>query len=168
MMTLAVHVVALAILAAGSPAEPPAPITTAGWGRVRVGMSRLAASRALGGDLRLAEGTTHDAGCHYGTSTRAPGLLFMIENGRVVRVETRSPAYTTPSGVRVGDTEASARQVYAGRAVITPHKYFPGGHYLVVRTTDRKRAVVVETNEGKVVAVRGGQQPAVEYVEGCS
>ena len=56
MMTLAAHVVALAILAAGSPGEPPAPITTGGWGRVRVGMSRLAASRALGGDLRLAEG----------------------------------------------------------------------------------------------------------------
>lgn len=87
------------------------------------------------------------------TSTRAPGLLFIIEKGR---------------GVHVGDAEASARQAYAGRAVITPHKYSPSGYYLLVRTADRKRAVVIETNEGKVVAVRGGQQPAVEYVEGCS
>jgi hypothetical protein len=158
----------VAMVAAAAAAAPPAPITTAGWGRVRVGMSRSAASRALGGDLRLGKGTTDATGCHYRTSTRAPGLLFMIENGRVVRVETRSAAYVTPSGVRVGDTEAAAREAYAGRAVITPHKYSASGHYLVIRTADGKRAVVIETDEGKVVAVRGGQEPAVEYVEGCS
>jgi hypothetical protein len=159
---------ALAMLGAVLAVDASAPITTAGWGRVRVGMSRSAAARALGGDLRLPAGTTDATGCHYRTSTRAPGLLFMIEEGRVVRVETKSPTYVTPSGVRVGDTEASAREAYAGRAVITPHKYSPGGHSLMIRTADRKRAVVIETSEGKVVAVRGGQLPAVEYVEGCS
>jgi hypothetical protein len=38
----------------------------------------------------------------------------------------------------------------------------------VIRTADGKRAVVIETDQGKVVAVRGGLLPAVEYVEGCS
>lgn len=167
-MTRLCLAVVLALLAAASSAADLAPITTAGWGRVRVGMSRQAAARALGGDLRLPTGMTDASGCHYRTATKAPGLRFMIEGGRVVRVETKDPRYATPSGVRVGDTESKARDAYAGRAAISPHKYSSTGHYLVIRTSDGRRAVVIETDEGKVVAIRGGQEPAVEYVEGCS
>lgn len=144
------------------------PITTAGWGPVRVGMSLRDASSALGSELVAPKGLVGTDDCHYRTTTEAPGLLFMLEEGRIVRVETRSAHYSTPSGVRVGDTEALAQKAYAGRAVRKPHKYSPRGHYLVISTADRKRAVVIETDEGRVVAVRGGQEPAVEYVEGCS
>jgi hypothetical protein len=164
----AAAILALVSLSATSSAADLAPITTAGWGRVRVGMSRQAAARALGGDLRRPKGVLDATGCHSRTSARAPGLLFMVEGGRVVRVETKDPRYVTPSGVRVGDTEARARDAYVGRATVTPHKYSSTGHYLVIKTTDGRRAVVIETDEGKVVAVRGGQEPAVEYVEGCS
>jgi pyruvate/2-oxoglutarate dehydrogenase complex dihydrolipoamide dehydrogenase (E3) component len=92
----------------------------------------------------------------------------MVDDGRIVRVETKERNYSTPSGVRVGDTEEDAMRAYAGRAEVRPHKYTPSGHYLVVSDADGKRAVVVETDKGRVVAIRGGLKPAVEYVEGCS
>jgi hypothetical protein len=142
-----------------------APITTAGWGPVRVGMSVADVSRALGGDFAARDSAI---GCHYRSSAKAPGLLFMIENGRVVRVETKSRAFATPSGVRVGDTEAAAMKSYGGRARVTPHKYSAAGHYLTIPTSDGKAAVVIETDGSTIVAIRGGRRPAVEYVEGRS
>jgi hypothetical protein len=49
---------------------------------------------------------------------------------------------------------------------VRPHKYSPSGHYLVV-VTSAKHAVVIETDGERVDALRGGEIPAVEYVEGC-
>jgi len=126
------------------------------------------ASAAMGTPLVVGEGFSDTDYCHYRLTPSAPGLLFMVEDGRIVRVETTGPNYATPSGVRVGDSERSARRVYAGRAMVQPHKYTPTGHYLVVPTSDSKLAIVVETEDGRVVAIRGGQRPAVEKVEGCS
>ena len=70
--------------------------------------------------------------------------------------------------VRVGDGEEAALRTYAGRSQVLPHKYSDTGKYIVVATSDGKRAVVVETDQGRVTQIRGGQRPAVEYVEGCS
>lgn len=147
---------------------PSPPFTTAGWGPVRVGMPVAEVSAALSGAFRLAEGFKVTDGCQYWFAPPVTDIRFMVEEGRVVRIETRHSRYATVSGVRVGDTEVSARRVYAGRAVIKPHKYSTTGHYLVVSTQDGRRAVVVETDDGRVVQIRTGQQPAVEYVEGCS
>jgi hypothetical protein len=71
-------------------------------------------------------------------------------------------------GVRVGDSEESARNVYGQRAFARPHKYLQGALYLIVYTADRDAAVVLEIVNGRVVSIRGGLIPAVEYVEGCS
>jgi len=142
-------------------------ITTAGWGPVHVGMSstdsRLAQLRFE--PVPAASGVEH---CHYIQSVDVPELRVMIEAGKVVRVETHQGRYSTPSGVRVGDSEESARNVYGQRAVARPHKYLQGALYLIVYTADRDAAVVLEIVNGRVVSIRGGLIPAVEYVEGCS
>jgi hypothetical protein len=156
---------ALAALLAGSVVAPP--LTTAGWGAVRVGMTPAQAAARLGSRLVVPKGADPTA-CHYRTTAPAPGLLFMVENGRIVRVETKDARYATLSGVRVGDSQDSALATYAGRARVMPHKYSDTGKYIVVATSDGKRAVVVETDQGRVTQIRGGQRPAVEYVEGCS
>ena len=126
------------------------------------------ASAVLQGEFKLADGFTGSDGCQYWLSASAPQVRFMVEKGRVVRADTNSKRYATLSGVRVGDTEVVARRAYEGRALIKPHKYSPAGHYLVVSTRDGKRAVVIETDDNTVVGIRSGEQPAVEYVEGCS
>jgi hypothetical protein len=41
------------------------------------------------------------------------------------------------------------------------------GQYLIVRSRDRRHALIFETNGVKVVEIRGGLLPAAEYVEGC-
>lgn len=116
--------------------------------------------------FRLAAGFGESDGCAYLESPVAPGLRVMVEGGRVVRVETDRPSYSTDAGVRVGDTLARARAAYPHR-LEKPHKYADDGEYLIVYSADRKRPVLIEVVEGKVVAIRGGVVPPVEYVEGC-
>ena len=51
---------------------------------------------------------------------------------------------------------------------IEAHKYEEGGHYFVVRTNGGTRAIVLDVYGGRVQAIRGGEFPAVMYVEGCA
>ncbi len=163
-ITAAALVLTVATVLAG--ATPP--ITMRGWGAVKVGMTPAEASAALGSPLEIPQGeSAFAAECHYRTTAGAPGLLFMVEDNRIVRVQTKRREYSTPTGVRVGDSEEQAIRAYTGRAEVRPHKYSPSGHYLVILASDGRHAVVVETDKGKVVAIRGGRRPAVEYVEGC-
>jgi hypothetical protein len=158
--TVVVAVVVTAAWALGA----DAPITDRGWGRVQVGM-QIAALRGLG--FRLAPGFAQGDGCAYLESPKAPDLRVMVEAGRVVRVETNRARYSTTAGVRVGDTVMKVRDVYSAGAVERPHKYVGDGEYFIVHTSDRKRALLIEIVEGKVVQIRGGLVPPVEYVEGC-
>ena len=94
-------------------------------------------------------------------------VWLMFENGRVVRVEVLGGRIATLSGVRVGDTEEQVRKTYGARLVVEPHKYDDNGHYLIVFSSDRKQALVMET-DGKVVTdFRAGLAGPAEYVEGC-
>jgi hypothetical protein len=157
----------LALIGQLSGPVPEAPITFCGIGPVRVGATLEAASRAAGEPL---SGPAAEAGseCRYVRATRWPEVLFMVEKGRIVRVETRDGRYRTWSGARVGDPEATVRGLYAGRLEVTPHKYDERGHYLIVRSRDRRHALVLETDGEKVTRIRSGRVPAAEYVEGCS
>jgi hypothetical protein len=91
----------------------------------------------------------------------------MVESGRIVRVETRDKAFRTVSGAHVGDTEARVRALYGKRLEVTRHKYDENGRYFIVRSADRRRALVLETDGKIVVFIRAGLLPAAEYVEGC-
>jgi hypothetical protein len=85
-----------------------------------------------------------------------------------VRVETKDRRFRTASGARVGDSEATVRRIYGRRLEVTGHKYDEKGHYLIVRSSDRRYAMVIETDGKRVVFIRSGVLPAAEYVEGCS
>ncbi len=94
-----------------------------------------------------------------------PGLVFMIEEGRVTRAETSKPLPTS-IGFTVG---AATDEIKRKRpdVVVEPHKYEPAGHYLTLKSKDGKTALLMEAANGTVTHVRGGLFPSVQYVEGC-
>lgn len=164
-----------------SPAAPPEAADTTwavrldGAGPVRVGMTVDEARAALGGDFVVGGqgGGAEPQGCEYAWSAAAPaGLAFMVEGGRVVRVDVGdSSAVATRMGARVGDTEEQVRALYGGRVQIQPHRYVEGGRYLVVlpvEPRDGRLRMVFETDGERVTRYRAGTTPQVEWVEGCA
>jgi hypothetical protein len=169
-----------ATLPADSAAPSAAPADTAwtvgfdGAGPVRVGMTFPEARAALGGDLAMNADTQHPEGadrCDYPRSARLPaGMMVMVVDQRVARVEVDSGSVATAEGARIGDTEARIEQLYPGRVTVQPHKY-TDGHYLVVRpaaAADTTHLLVFETDGRVVQRFRAGQKPQVEWVEGCA
>lgn len=154
-----------------TPAEPAANhMTEYGYGPLRAGMTYDAAIDSLKGALKTGA-RANLAECEYVTWEGGPaGLLIMVLENRIARVETRDSAITTAEGARVGDTEEHVMSLYPGRISVSPHKYTEG-HYLTVKSAnavDTLNLLVFETDKGKVTTFRGGLKPAVEFVEGCS
>ena len=143
-------------------------ITSTGVGPVAVGMSVRQALDAGRGDVARVDSEPLTEGCSYLEFQSNDSIRVMIEGKRVVRVEVWAPGIPTPSGLQVGDSEARARRIYRNRMTIEEHKYEEGGHYFVVRTNGGTRAIVLDVHGGRVQAIRGGEFPAVMYVEGCA
>jgi len=144
------------------------PVADTGFGPITIGMTPEQANAAVGGALQLPPGTTMD--CAYATHRAVDSLAFMIEQGRIVRVDVRRHDVQTAEGARVGDSEARVQQLYPGRVRVSPHKY-TDGHYLTVVPSDtatHRFRLIFETDGAVVTKYRGGALPQVEYVEGCS
>lgn len=139
-------------------------------GRLQYGMNQSEAAKAFGlpGDAAPTVG-----GCRNWSPAGTPGgLHFLIENGRVVRVDVDSGTVTTTEGAGIGTSEENVQRLYAGHIETRPHKYQSdqGWHYLVYRaaeSADSAYRIVFETDGRQVRSFRAGLEPAVEYVEGC-
>ena len=160
--------------AAPGPSKPLAEwiswtVADTGFGPIVIGMTPAQANGAVGGTLELPQGMTIDA-CDYAFPRGVDSLKFMIEQGKVVRIDVRRHDIRTAEGARVGDTEARIQQLYPGRVRVSPHKY-TDGHYLTVTPPDtvgHPFRLIFETDGAVVKNFRGGAVPQVEYVEGCS
>ena len=146
---------------------PPQWIVRAdGIGPLRVGVTLAEASRTLGETLRITQ-----AGCdHVNPTTMPEGILLMVIDDTVARVEIDSAGIRTTEGAQVGDSESRVLELYGARARIEPHKYtYPDGHYVVVTPPgDTLHRIIFETLKGRVTTYRAGRVPAVQLVEGCS
>jgi hypothetical protein len=153
-------------------AQPPAwPLADArlslqGLGAVRIGMRSDAVGKAA--QAELAERPSGSEGCVQSYVRRDPGIVFMFEKDILTRVDFADPHHATLRGVRIGDAESRARELYKGEFEERPHKYVADGRYLIVRSADRRYALVMETDGRFVTRLRAGAMPSVEYVEGCS
>ncbi|MEW5931464.1 MAG: hypothetical protein AB1941_28690 [Gemmatimonadota bacterium] len=139
-----------------------------GAGPVQVGMPLAAAATALGAtpDTAAARG-----GCSYLRPAGGPGgVMVMVNEGQVARVDVDGATARTAEGAGVGDAEARVRELYAGRVTESPHKYTDGRYLTVTPQTPADSAVrlVFETDGAKVTRFRAGRLPEVEWVEGCS
>ena len=138
-------------------------------GPIRVGMSVAQAEAAAG--VKLTRPDNRE--CSYIRPQNSNyDFLMMVTNNRIARIDVRGKSrITTISGSRIGDTESKIKSLYPGQITVTPHKYQPKGHYLIFTPKDRNEAnyrIVFETNGTRVTSFRGGKQPEVEWVEGCS
>ena len=160
----------LALLAAGGAAAQTADKDRFGWlglAPVEAGQTLQQAEAALGAPLQPAAATPQR--CQVLSSPARPGVGYVVAEGRVTRMETRDRRYATVSGLRVGDDVAKVRRIYGARLDVRPHPYFAKGQVLAVYSPDRRFALVMESDDaGRIVTLRGGLVPAVEFLEGCS
>lgn len=150
-----------------STTTPPAPKGTVAFDAVpplRIGMSAKEARTALDIPAKPANAEA----CSYLDTDGKSAAYAMMAKDTIVRLEVRDKSLATEAGARVGDSEQSVLDLYAGRVSVQPHKYLPAGHYLVVTTpSDAKLRLVFETDGKLVTTYRVGREPEVEQVEGC-
>ena len=161
---------AVILLTAGlSGSAATARLTYRAWGGARVGMTERQLQRAVG-PLKKDEALPGGE-CHYAAPARGPkGIAYMIERGRVQRIDVQSGVTATAEGVRIGDTEQRVKSVYGRRVKVAVHPYDEHGHYLTVRPTgaDRGYLLIFETDGKKVISFRSGKGEYVQYIEGCA
>ena len=143
------------------------PITFFGIGAIKVGARVSRIRETVGVEFKDAELSTSDESCQQYQIGNDDSLVIMAEDGIITRVETWDSRYRTASGAKVGDTEAQVQRIYGRRLAIEQHTYDETGHYLIVRSKDRKYALVMETDGKVVTGIRAGRSPSAEYVEGC-
>jgi hypothetical protein len=137
-----------------------------GIGPLRMGVSLAEGARLLGEPLSVVNDE-----CDHVNPTKMPdGVLLMVIEDTLVRVQIDSAGIRTVEGAQVGDSESRILELYGARARIEPHKYsYPEGHYVVVTPPgDSVHRTIFETFKGRVTKYRAGRLPAVQYVEGCS
>lgn len=132
-------------------------------GRVTFGVP-LAQVETILGEQAMGLDQTDNPECSYVAFKALPKVRLMIEKGIVTRADV-DPDIANITGVRVGDTEAVARQK-APNATIGPHKYVPKGHVFTVAGS-ADTAIIMESDGSTITRIRAGKQPAVAYVEGC-
>jgi hypothetical protein len=137
-----------------------------GVGPVKIGMT-LAQLRATLHQKLPEENDAASDNCFYVRAKGHEHIAFMIEDGKLVRIDVNAPAISTTSGLQVGDSEARVRQLYGSKVKVTPHKYVDTGHYLTVRLQDRRYGIRFETDKGKITKYYVGTYEAIQYVEGC-
>jgi hypothetical protein len=143
-------------------------------GVIRIGASLDEARRVLGDRRAALKSNTPRSPideCAYLTSSTLPnGLSVMFQHGRAVRIDVRSAAIKTASGVGLGTSEDDVRRAYVARIETTLRKYAVG-HYLTYTAaddSDRGLGMVFETDGAYVTSFRIGTTEAVALVEGCS
>lgn len=133
------------------------------YGAIRFGDKLTTAERTLG---EKASAETISEGCDYASFKSYPQVRFMVVNQIVTRVDVRTPGIPTSLGIRIGTPLAEVKRRYP-QVLIEPNKYDEKGHNLIFRSKDGKRAFVFYETKGVVQHIQAGQQPSVEWVEGC-
>jgi hypothetical protein len=136
-----------------------------GVNSVKIGMTLAQVKAAIGGKFKEEESGSE--GCFFLDSVNQPSFGFMIEDGKLSRINVKKKGPATERGIRVGDTEAMVRKAYGSWLKTEPHAYTggEGGHYLTFR--DGKLGIRFETDGKVVTGFYSGTSDAIQYIEGC-
>jgi uncharacterized membrane protein len=141
-------------------------LTFKGYKNIEIGMKIKNAAKATGLTFSY-DSPPENNECTYAYTKSLPGLYLMLVNEVIARIDVDKGGYITLEGAKVSDSEETVKKLYP-KLEIEGQKYVPEGHYLIVRSPDRSRAIVFDTDGKKVTAFRVGRIPEVEYVEGCN
>ena len=136
-----------------------------GVGPAKVGMTLPQLNVALHEKFALPE-EKGNQGCFYVHPSRHSHIAFMIEDGRLARVDIDAPGISTMTAFKLGDSELHAREVYGTKLRIESQKYTDEGHYLTVHSSNGQYGMRFETEKGKIQRFYAGRFAAVQYVEG--
>ena len=163
------------LLSACEPKDTGRVLSMDGLGAVKIGMTAAQAEAALGGKLKPRDAQFFEPACWY--TSRADGqdpfVRYMMSGDEVVRIDIdkappQAAAVISDKGIGIGTDESAAAAAYGAALKSTPHRYVEGGHYLRLAAPDGARALLFETDAGKVTTFRAGRVPYVDYVERCS
>jgi hypothetical protein len=157
-------------IAAAKPLTEKSRLSINGIEMIRVGMTVAQAQQAANRSFAAASFSDGTGSCGYVDVKGVSGVSFMLNAGKIVRIDIDNPRIMTLGGAKIGDSEARIKQIYPG-IKSTRHEYVIGGHYLTFYpkdAADRNYLLIFETAAGKVTRFRSGKIPDVAAVEGCS
>jgi hypothetical protein len=138
-----------------------------GIGPVKIGMSLSQLNAVLQEKFSKPTEEWESQECFYVKPSRHPHITFMIEDGRVSRVDVDGAVVATSTGIRVGHAEARALKIYGSALKIDSHQYIETGHYLTIQSNSGRYGIRFETDQGRITTFYGGLYSAIQYVEGC-
>ncbi len=157
-------------------AAPPAPsydwkLTPAGWGPVRIGMTRAQVTKALKVEL-AGEAFDEEGSCIelFPENDQLKGTYFMFIDGKLSRITVaESQTITTPRGIHVGSTADEVRAAYGAGLQAEPNHYLDlPAEYLTYWLKPKSSGVRFETDaQRKVETIHAGND-TIQYIEGCA
>lgn len=158
----------------GSSAAPPSydwKLTPAGWGPVRMGMTRAQVSKALHMEL---QGDAFDNEGHcvelFPASDQLKGTYFMFLDGKLSRISVIDTAkIVTPSGIHVGSTAEEVRTAYGVKLQAEAHHYLgEPAEYLTYWLKPKASGVRFETDASQKVEIIHAGNASIQLIEGCA
>ena len=146
-------------------------ITFAGFGTAHWGASEEQVRQAWGKDMDGAPSEPN--GCFYlfpePRTKDGFRFAFMVEGGKLGRIDVRTPDIVAPGGGKVGMGKEELHRLYPGLAE-QRDKYDENARNLRGTDVQGGNGVIVFAIDasGKATAWRVGVPPQVDYVEGCS
>jgi hypothetical protein len=137
-----------------------------GAGPVKIGMSLAEVNQALGEQVMAPE-MGLERSCFHVNSSSQPSLDFMIEEGKLTRIDVTARGAQTDKGIAVGAFVAAVTSAYGKDVQTDKHYLDPNAHYLTALSKDKKFGIRFEIENDKVTAFYAGTTRAINLVEGC-
>jgi len=168
---------AAGVLLCAAAAKAPLVLTADGLGGARIGMTEVAAGKALG--IKLSGRMPPDApnddvfdwkSCHETELPGLKGVFLMVEDGRVTRIGLGEGATVrTDKGLGVGSTERQVRAAYGSALKVEAHAYEDApAHYLTFKDRKSGRGIKYSTDAKGIVNEIDAGGASIEYIEGCA
>ena len=151
----------------GAQAAPAWTLREDGFGPLRVGMTVPRIARLVGQALDGPEAPFTEA-CTQTELPGHPGVVVMIEDGRLTRLDLLQATLRTQRGLGIGDPVSAVQMAYGRALRRTPRAYRTDDELsLTHRSRSGQQAIRFDTLAGRIDAVHAGRWRSVQYSEGC-
>jgi hypothetical protein len=152
------------VLAVSHAGDPAPTLSFSGYGNITFGVT-IKEAEALLKAKPIRTNLEEDEACYYVRFEAYPGADFMVEDGRIVRVDAPAEAPNVLS-IRIGMTLSDITSRVKFKTPII-QEFGDGIHYMALLSQSGKSEIYLEMFKGRVTYIRGGLLPAVGYAEGC-